>query len=275
MPKLIFATVGTSAVENCLKKYPVHKKTKSTLTESVAAELEKNPAEEHKLLLDWSPKGDPEKSSIVYNLRANLPMFEKNIHKRNMATFATSVSAEVASLLVMSKENDIGEFDQDDEICLIPSGTPIGIVCAEANRMVLQDRFKNAKFVCTDPLEGVVFAAWPGKGTEAHNVFLSTGVDKFEEVIRQKKMEFENIHKNNYYSYLDVTGGFKGLILFSPFLCLRYVDALIYFYQEASRPVILNDDYFYGRFKDKNKSLHPEKDEMRILKKSMPPLGDR
>lgn len=271
MPKLVFATVGTSVIENCIPDYPRQNKA-LTVTETVANDL--RPAavnagvdtthQTYLKLLEAAPQNDaPRDCSLVFNLERSLPVFERKIGKIGMIHHTRKVSAEVASLLVMSKEQGIGEFTTGDEIWLLPSDTPVGLVCAEANQSVLQNRFPKALVRCTERLEGVRFVAEPGKEEEIRQQFLYAGLDRFEEIIAEKTRAFKERHKTeNPRVILDITGGFKGLMLFAPILCLRHVDELFYFYQEATRPVSFQKTYFLARIKDQSKKLAPDRGEL-------------
>lgn len=269
MPKLIFVTVGTSAIDNCQSAFP-SKGNNQTPVEAVSAYLLRQPVKAQDELLNSAP-GDTadQKKSLVYNLKRGSEAFEKSIGTGNMINQSRNVSAEVASLLVMSKEPDIGEFGEDDEIHLIPSETDVGIVCAKANRLALQSRFPHAQIECTRALEGVRFVGESGTEKEIIDKFLDVGLERFEQIIKTKKEEFverfKDDEKNQY--ILDVTGGFKGLILFAPILCARYLKRLYYFYQEAKRPVAFTSFDFRSRFED-------EKKPIARTSKPLPPIGD-
>jgi len=252
-PKLIFVTVGTSAIDNCQSAFPSKGNTQ-TPVEAVSKKLRENKVTMEAALLNSTPQTDERNKSLVYNLQRELPVFESSIGTGNMLNRSRKVSAEVASLLVMSKEPDIGAFGSKDEIHLIPSETEVGKVCAEANRIALQSRFPQAKIECTPPLEGVRFA---GESDEASlEKFRDSGLKQFEEIVKEKNAAFKKSYGSGVddtLRILDVTGGFKGLILFAPILCAEYVLMLYYFYQEAKRPIRFKAYDFRSRFEGANK----------------------
>lgn len=270
MPKLVFATVGTSAIENCLKAWV---KTvdffPQTKTEFIAALLEENEEDVRKrLLMQNPPNGKSKQESIYYNLNDGLKKFADSIGSRTMVQMSRGVSAEVASLLVMSREPYVGGFNKGDEIWLIPSDTKIGVLCADVNQMVLQEHFSDVQVACTDPLKGVRFVAEPGTEDELIKTFRSTGLQQFEKEIKCKKAAFLKKNpdeKNNRY-IIDVTGGFKGLIIYAPILCARYLDILYYYYHEATRPMSVTSVYFNERNQNK---LTP------IAEAGLPEPGDK
>ena len=252
MPKLVFATVGTSAIENCLQAWDGNPDfSPQTKTEFIADELAKNETSVREKLLMKAPAGpDQQAESVYYQLKGALRHFNTSIGSANMISKGREVSAEVASLLVMSREPYVNGFGKGDEIWLIPSDTKIGVLCADVNRMVLDEHFgEEVKVECTKPLKGVRFVAEPGMEDELIKTFRSTGLQRFEEEIKSKKTAFVQNNpdeKNNKY-IIDVTGGFKGLIIYAPILCARYLNILYYYYHEATRPISVTSVYFKER----------------------------
>lgn len=251
MPKLVFVTVGTSALENCLPGFAEHQQN-STIVEQVTGLLNEDAERWQRVLLNPQPAaGLPQRQSLVHNLYQGLNSFARAIGRPNMLAQSRKVSAEVASLLVMSKEPEGGEFGAGDEIYLIPSETAAGVVCAEANRLALQQRFLPAQIVCTDQLEGVRFAGDPNEMIAEK--FKQNGLKRFEAIVKEKTESFiarYGSSEKDAPRILDVTGGFKGLILFAPILCKRYLHRLYYFYQEAKSPLCFTAYDFRTRFEN-------------------------
>lgn len=256
MPKLIFVTVGTSAIDNCQSAFPSKGNTQ-TPVEAVSDYLRKQPEKAYKELLNPAPANADINKSLVYNLQRELRVFEGSIGTKNMLNRSRKVSAEVASLLVMSKEPDVGAFDKNDEIYLIPSETDVGIVCAEANCAALHSRFPDAQIERTPSLEGIRFAGEAGE--KLVNRFVQEGLASLEKVVRERIDAFKSKHGHAADFIMDVTGGFKGLILFAPILCKRYtIDKLFYFYQEAARPIRLNRSYYLEKFSNDESPLNSD-----------------
>lgn len=230
MSKIVFATVGTSAVENCVRDWTPNKIATETWTGYFSKLLDDTAQLENvrnRLLLEDYPSDE----SIVHNMLSKLTHFEQSFGGPSMVGAGRLVSAEVASLFVMSKQKSIAGFDEDDEIWLMPSDTSIGQICADANKIVLGELFPKPRIECTQPIKGVRFAVREEHGDEILSTFLKDGLASFEDEIKTKTAG------RNAHSVLDITGGFKGLVFFAPLLCTRnLIDVVYYYYQEAAVP---------------------------------------
>lgn len=114
MPKIIFTTVGTSAMQ----------KLKSP-TALVDADLEV-PLERNKTLY----------GVVRQRLITTLSQQTQRLMAGDADFFDTS--AEIASLVAMHRHNAIGPITREDRLVLLCSDTLMGHVCAEANTRVLE-----------------------------------------------------------------------------------------------------------------------------------------
>ncbi|MFQ5638874.1 MAG: hypothetical protein ACE5IR_12875 [bacterium] len=256
-PKLVFATVGTSCIENCIPQYKTRTRDQAvSVTMAVNKDLHQDHDSTRMKLLNDDPSLLDRPSSIVANLEDGLLMFKKHIDKPGLRDHVRRVSAEVASLLMMSQEKSIGPFGEGDQIWLLPSDTLIGQVSAAANQLALQKHLSPAKVTCTPPIKGVRFAPEPNEERNLLNEFMTDGIDQFESIIRTRRQKFldDGGHPGN--CLLDITGGFKALIFFAPFLCTRgLISEVFYFYSEALRPARFGQEDVIARVNDPEKPL--------------------
>jgi len=163
-----------------------------------------------------------QKGQIINNLTQNLNRYYENDEK-GLAT----LSAEIASLLAMEKDTDIGKItDGDkmitdgDKIMLLYSDTRDGSLCAEANKKLM----KNDKLNWDTEIFKI-----EGLQPKDAAKFVETGLNN----LLKKIKELKDSH-SNYQIFINITGGYKGAI---PVLSRAAIDLkipLVYFFENCN-----------------------------------------
>jgi len=194
MPKLILVTVGTSA-------------------------LGKLDEQEQKNL----PKPFPKKGEKAYNeLKSKLlDVLMINIERYFAGEETKKLSAEISSLLVMSKTERIGKIDSKDKIVLFASDTDDGILCAEANIEVIKSYI--APNIEIKKIEGLQ--------VNDPDRFVKSGLVNLQRAINRYSHSPMDV-------YLNVTGGFKGVLPYVAPLAWENRMTIVYLF-ELSKDIII------------------------------------
>lgn len=211
MPKLILLTVGTSALERC-----------------------RNPREYQdldQLVDELNKKGD---SSQLYN---NVKVQVAERLQKNTEYYISGkykdyrhLSAEIASFLAMRDEEKIG-IANDDEIILLYSDTVDGKLCAEVNMGVIKE------YLCPNvvlrQLIGVR-AQSIEPGEDVAKKFVNKGLVTFQDTVEKEVKKFCKEHSGSPI-YINVTGGYKVLVLFSTILAYNLNMNVVYLYERSDK----------------------------------------
>ncbi|KHE92480.1 MAG: putative CRISPR-associated protein [Candidatus Scalindua rubra] len=222
MSKLIITMCGTSAIFECLHNWKKRVggkmwRDREELVGALKQEQEDDKDAEYKYLKErvietlqpWLKRYDPENGKYLENL-----------------------SAELASLLAMERDKEIGPIVQGDKVVLCHSDTIEGRLCAEANKEVINGQLKEWD-VGIEQIDDLKIA-------EAEK-FVKSGLKNLRDKINKLK---ESKPKRKI--FLNITGGYKGTI---PMLSRLAIDdkniPLVYLFEnnrEIIRMVIGGDD---------------------------------
>ncbi|MDR4497182.1 MAG: putative CRISPR-associated protein [Candidatus Scalindua sp.] len=166
-----------------------------------------------------------QKERAVKALQENLNRYYENAEKG-----LNTLSAELASLLAMEKDKEIGPLTPDDKIILFYSDTIDGRLCAETNKEVieksemLKERWKVGGIIKIDELQ-----------TKNGAAFVQNGLKSLVNKILQLKDSASNNQL-----ILNITGGYKGTIPILSKLSMDLKVPLIYLF-ESSHEIIRMD----------------------------------
>lgn len=234
MSKLILVTVGTSAL---FSEYSDWKNGSNDRywddSEELIEELETEPLNEE------DTEYNHQKQQVLARLKKEL-----NIYYANDEQGLDKLSAELASLLAMHKEPSIGNITNEDKIILLHSDTVDGRLCAEANVEVIQS-------FCTDttirPLLGI--RVQPSASDEnIRDSFVNRGLNSIQNEVKQAVKNFSTQHGNAAACYLNITGGYKGVLPFTTVLAHNYNLHLVYLYEKSQQIIWIAPSYWKGRF---------------------------
>lgn len=157
-----------------------------------------------------------QKKQIIGNLTRNFTRYYENDEKG-----LDTLSAELASLLAMAKDKEIGAITTDDKIILLYSDTVDGRLCAEANKeMMTKNRlnWKNTEIIEIAGLQ-----------TKDAVKFVKTGLNN----LLSKIKELKESH-SSYNIFINITGGYKGSMPVLSRAAIALKIPLVYFFENCN-----------------------------------------
>jgi len=234
MAKLILVTVGTSALfEHSTWKNGSNGnwRKQEELTECLERELRDN------RYSNEDSEYQHQKRQVLDSLKSNLQTYYEN-NEQGLDT----LSAELASLLAMHNETSIGKITAQDKIVLLHSDTADGKLCAEVNKEVIQSDMVINGDVKKDAWNVDVPICIDGLDATNPIAFENRGLSNFQNKIEHCLINF------NSEKFLNVTGGYKGLIPFGTLLAYKNEITLVYLFEKSKGMIILDKNYFQSRF---------------------------
>ena len=230
MPKLILVTVGTSASERCRNtgKYP---------------KLEQ-------LVDDLNKKDDGFYGSIKKQISGRLQENTERYISGKDKNYRR-LSAEIASLLAMRDDQKIG-IDNEDEITLLCSDTVDGKLCAEVNMEVIKEYL--CPNVALRQLIGVRAQSLE-PGEDVAKKFVNKGLETFQDTVEKEVKKFCKEHSESPI-YINVTGGYKVLVLFSTILAYNLNMNVVYLYERS-------DKIIWTRHSDQKRKIQNPKSKLK------------
>jgi len=233
MAKLILVTVGTSALfneysewqydSNDDKRWEKPEELIECLEMEVRVGTHNNEDSEYQ----------HQKEQVLDYLKSNLQTYYDS--KKGLDT----LSAELASLLAMHKDLSIGNITDEDKIVLLHSDTADGKLCAETNAEVIQSICAN---VLVRPLVGIrVQPITPGE--DIRRSFVIRGLNSIQNEVRQAVVNFQEEYGEDIPCYMNITGGYKGMLPFTTVLALSYDLTLVYLYEESEKIIWIKPSY--------------------------------
>lgn len=213
--RLILTTVGTSAVnKDKLDQLYLWSK-----WQDVRRGLPKASDNQHQSWIEQEPPAWIRDFREGYiNFLSGLDIDEEKYKPQNGDV--NVFSAEMTSLHMMKTDN----ADADDQVVLLLSDSPEGVICGLLVQAFLNSLSIQAKLKII-----------PGLQLENFNEFYESGLDSFFQVINEFVDRFPEKK-----SVLNVTGGFKSLIPFSTYVAFAYDIELYLTFEEHPEPIVID-----------------------------------
>lgn len=227
MPKLILVTVGTSALFEHSDWKNGSNGNYWEKPEDLIARLEQE------ALNNQSTEYNHQKNQVLSALKSNLEYYYAN-NEQGLNT----LSAEVASLLAMEKAErkdpttgkvifKIGKIGSGDKIVLLHSDTVDGKLCAEVNEIVLKSNIAG-RVICGN----VEIKKIDGLQVDDPEKFLNPGLKNLETAIKSYSGGTQDY-------YLNVTGGFKGVLPYAALLAWDNLMTVVYLFERSTGIIVI------------------------------------
>ncbi len=158
-----------------------------------------------------------QKNQTISNLKKALNRYYENEEKG-----LDTLSAEIASLLAMEKDKEIGAITQEDKIMILYSDTIDGKLCAEVNKELIENydklNWKNTEIVKIEGLQPINAVK-----------FVETGLKNLLSKIKALK-ESNSGHQ----IFINITGGYKGSIPVLSRAAIALKIPLVYFFENCN-----------------------------------------
>jgi len=238
MAKVILVTVGTSVLE---KAFDEDNGGFNNLDDLIK-ELENEPRNnENRIYETW-------KTNAFNRMKAKLEIFYNNNGEG-----VERLSAELASLLIMHGDQEIGNITQEDKIFLLHSDSIAGKLCAEVNKEIISMNINDQSlcpYVNIIKLDGVKVVTYEDE--DILGLFIDQGLQSFQDNVEN----IINEHGNNNKIYMNITGGYKILVPFSTILAHNLRMNIVYLYEKSDRLIKLPSAYLACKIENPKSKLN-------------------